>query len=439
MVRVDYRLTGFSGRVFLAALGALCGACFGQTLTGKVTWDGHPVAGARVTLAAQGQRVMTDGAGNYSLGTTAIGPGKRNRIPLAVPYEVRTSTVTYADPASGTPRRGDGRAEPGSGDPRTASPDLTFVPGFAQASAPKSTAAQAPIEVVIQARGYLTRRLPLPPGQTKLDAVLERDYRRHLWVWEAGCLTNAALRDSLLAFGKQKGIGTYYMNAGGVLGTKDAALAAFLDTAEARGYAVELLFGEPEWALTAQHGEAVGLAEKTKALAASQDAKLRAVPTAIQFDVEPYSMADTAGIGTQWVDMYLKASAALKGTGVGVTACVPRWLDGRMVLRGGRTRPLSEWIADASDRMTLMDYVDKAKGILDGAVDELTYADAIGKEVAIGVETIAGLDPPSVSFAEEGEAALEAALAANETEFRKHPSYFGAAIHHWRAYEILKP
>ena len=34
---------------------------------------------------------------------------------------------------------------------------------------------------------------------------------------------------------------------------------------------------------------------------------------------------------------------------------------------------------------------------------------------------------------------MEAALSANEPEFRKHPAYFGAAIHHWRSYQVLKP
>ncbi len=419
-----------SYRIVLALGACLAGLPAAATLTGTVTWDGHPVAGARVTVAAVGQRVMTDSAGHYSLpmttGLVSRGANPRSasfRAPVTT--DRRNPTVTFADAGSGR-FRGDGRAL--SGEPLAA-----FPPN----AAAKSAVAAA--EIVIVARGYTMLKIPLTEGQIRADASLQRDYRRHLWVWEEGVLTNAALRDSLFAFGKSKGIGTYYVNAGGVLGSKDAALAAFLDTAEARGYAVELLFGEPGWATTAQHGTVLNLIKQTKALAAAQDKMLAAVPAAIQFDVEPYSMADTAGIGTQWVDMYVKAAAELRGTGVGLTACVPRWLDDRQVLRAGKTRPLSEWIADASDRMTLMDYTDKAKGILDGAANELAYADATGKQVAVGVETMANLDPPSVSFSEEGEAALEAALAADEPEFRKHPSYFGAAIHHWRAYQALMP
>lgn len=39
------------------------------------------------------------------------------------------------------------------------------------------------------------------------------------------------------------------------------------------------------------------------------------------------------------------------------------------------------------DRLTLMDYVDKVNGIITGAEHEIAYADSIGKEVVIGLET----------------------------------------------------
>lgn len=417
----------FPALPFAAAMMTLCPTVPAQGVSGTVTWNGKPIRDARVTFAAIGARVRTDVTGAYSFDAGAIGPrpsASQGRINARMP---QAGLAAFGDPRTGEWRRGDGRR---------------FAAGGREPGRAAAKIASPGAELSVSARGYRTRKL-LHPGAGRMEIALERDYRRHLWVWEAEVLTNAALRDSLFAFGTRKGVGTYYVNAGGVLGSKDAQLAAFLDSAAARDCAVELLFGAPEWALAANHGVPLDLAGKAKALAASQDRLLRTAPTSIQYDVEPYSLdayvSDPNGVGSQWVDMYVGVSAALKGTGIGVTACVPRWLETRPVTRGGVTRTLDRWLADNSDRLTLMDYVDHAKGIRDGAAGEMAYADTTGREVVVGVETLADLDPPSVTFAEEGEAAMEAALGAVDPDFRKHASYFGIAIHHWRAYEKLKP
>lgn len=400
-----------------------------QGTTGTVTWNGKPVAEARVTATALGKRVRSDSAGAWSFSGSSLAGAPAIRSGLPVPNGPIGSMPVFRDPAGGAWRRGDGRA-------------LGAWQSRAQAAPlPKSTAPA--LELRITARGYLPKTVTVTDGDQGVAVELERDYRRHMWVWAPEVLTNGIQRDSLFAFGARKGVGTFYTDAGGVLGGKDAQLAAFLDSAAARGFAVELLFGAPEWALTANHGQAVKLATQIKALAASQDQRLRAVPTSIQYDVEPYNMdeyaVDPNGVGSQWVDMYVKTAAELKGTGIGLTACVPRWLETRTVTRAGKARGLDRWLADIADRMTLMDYVDKAAGIKDGAAGELAYADSIGKEVVVGVETMPNLDPPSTSFAEEGEAALEAALGAVDPDFRKHPAYFGPAIHQWETYRALKP
>lgn len=395
-------------------------------LTGTVNCGGRPASGARVTYAASGIRVLSDSAGNYSLPMpTALAP----RPLKAAPMERAFGEGTPWYRAEGRWVRGDGRSV--ATEPKA----IPMGRGLSKSA--------AGVTLAVRARGCLDKDVPVPDGQARADVSLERDRRRHMWVWDNDVVTRAAARDSLFAFGKKKGIGTFYVHSGGILGTQDAALASFLDAAGAAGFSIELLFGAPEWALTANHPKVATIAKQAAALATRQDKALRVAPVGIQFDVEPYSLdeyaADPQGVGSQWVDMYIAAEAGLEGSGVGLTACVPRWLETRSVTRAGKARPLNEWLADHSDRLTLMDYVDKAKGILDGAAEEFAYADANGREVVVGVETIAGLDPPSVTFAEEGEAAMEAALTADEPEFRKHPSYYGTAIHHWRAYEVLKP
>jgi hypothetical protein len=283
----------------------------------------------------------------------------------------------------------------------------------------------------------------VPEGAPSADAALAKDLRRHLWIWGNTVATSAAERDKLFAFAAKKGIGTLYLDAQGLVRNNKAAVASFLDAAQAEGLAVELLFGAPEWALPERHTTPVGLVQDVLAVYQAQKEKGGAYPTSVQFDVEPYSLplweTDKAAVAGGLLDMYGKVSAVLAGTPVGVTACVPRWFDAHTLARGGKTRLLSDWLADASDRLTLMDYVDHAAGIIAGAEHEIAYADSAGREVIVGVETLPDLDPESVTFAEEGEAAMESALAETAARYGARPSWFGIAIHHYATYTAMKP
>ena len=313
------------------------------------------------------------------------------------------------------------------------------------APALKSSAASAPAayQLAVAARGYRDTRISVAETQTRADLALEKDLRRHLWIWGNEAPTSLAGRATLFDFADKKGIGTFYVDAGGLMGGNKAALITFLKASHERGFAVELLFGAPQWALAANHATPVNFAKETVNLLQLLKAEGAAYPTSIQMDVEPYSLplweTDKATVANDLIDMYVKLKAALKGTPVGVTACIPRWFDTHPILREGKTRLLCDWIADATDRLTLMDYVDNAKGIVDGADHEVAYADSMGKEVVIGVETMPGLDPETVSFSEEGEAVMEAALTQVVARFGADNSYFGMAVHHYGTYPTLKP
>jgi hypothetical protein len=175
----------------------------------------------------------------------------------------------------------------------------------------------------------------------------------------------------------------------------------------------------------------------------SLQAAQKPLPTSIQFDVEPYSLpaweSDFNNTADQFIAMYEKLAVALKGTPLGLTACVPRWFDGRNVTRSATSRPLSQWLADTSDRLAIMDYVDNAQSIIADAANEIAYAGKKGREVVVGVETIAGLDPETVTFAEEGEAAMNDALNQVFTAYKDSTAFVGMAIHHYDSYKILKP
>lgn len=415
-------------------------------LSGTVSWKGKPVAGARIQLIEPGLESLTDSQGHYSLaGPSALREiaGKRRRAavpPTSGPMVLfGTQATGWRDPMGRTPQAFDWGAFFQNRPAQGAIPMVPQDPALVKLAALELPA----YKLSVSARGYRDTAMSVTETQAKADIGLEKDLRRHLWIWGNESPTSAAGRTALFEFADHKGIGTLYVDAGGLMGGNKAALRTLLKAAHDRGFAVELLFGAPEWALAANHATPVNLARETVALLQFLKADGEAYPTSIQMDVEPYSLplwdTDKATVANDLIDMYIKLKEALKGTPVGVTACVPRWFDNHPIARQGRTRLLSDWIADVADRMTLMDYVDHAKGIMDGAEHEMAYADSIGKEVVIGVETIAGLEPESVTFAEEGEAALEAALAETVQRFGSNSSYFGIAVHHYASYPLLKP
>lgn len=436
---------------------------------------------ARVSLPGLHLRTLTDSSGRYvfeipasilipphksNTGRTAAGgftSGNVRQVADAMDAVNAVATTDVVDavdangrcspvPVSGiNPISGrmffNSAASPGFAAAAGSSSAAPVVPPSSMAEAPAKTAASAREsalgDLTVDARGYYGSRAALSAAQTRADVFLDRDYRKQLWVWQSSTITVPAERKALLDFGAAKGIGTFYMYAEGIIATQSEAVGVFIDSAYARGCAVELLFGDPAWALRPGHAAVAAIAGQVRAFAQAQAARGGAAPTAMQLDVEAYSLdtyaADSNGNGTQWIEMYEKVSAVLRGSGVGVNACVPRWLDDRPITRNGVTRPLSEWIADASDRLTLMDYVDKPQPVIDGASREIEYAVATGKEVVVGVETMPGLDPPSVSFAEEGEAAMEATLSAVDAAYRSKTSYFGPAVHNYQTYKVLKP
>ena len=57
----------------------------------------------------------------------------------------------------------------------------------------------------------------------------------------------------------------------------------------------------------------------------------------------------------------------------------------------------------------------------------------------IWVETICGLSPTSITFCEEGNAALDAALTTVQSTYGTSAGFAGVAVHHYGSYTQLKP
>jgi hypothetical protein len=262
-----------------------------------------------------------------------------------------------------------------------------------------------------------------------------------MWVWQKAVVTDPAEEAKLFAFCAARKINTVFVESQSLIGNAQPALAAFIAAADAKGIAVELLFGNTGWALPAGHAKAEGLAQAAVTFSAGLGAAPR--PVGVHFDVEPYTLpewtSDQAGTAGSYLDLLASLQQKTAGSGLRLSVDIAFWFDGIMVSRQGQARPLSEWVIDSVDRAVLMDYRDTAAQIEAQSATEIAYGASKARPVLIGVETLCNLDPPSITFCEEGVAALDLALQQTQAHYAMSPGLAGFAIHDYVAYGALGP
>lgn len=263
---------------------------------------------------------------------------------------------------------------------------------------------------------------------------------REMWVWDETIATDSVKQQAFLSFAASKNIGGIYFECEGLIQNNQTALRDFVLAAKAQSLAVDFLFGDANWALTANHSIATNLAQATVTFSATYPS---AKPRGVHYDVEPYLLPQWQNHKKQTANQYIDLIAELKAiTGPAsllLTMDIPFWFDGENITRSGQSRPLNQWVQDQADKVALMDYRDTADLIIQFAANEIAYGDQIGKLVQIGVETQCGQDPSYVSFCDKGEAAMEVELSAVAAHYASHPSYAGIAIHHYGSYATMAP
>ena len=263
--------------------------------------------------------------------------------------------------------------------------------------------------------------------------------RRAMWLWYSPRLAEAPTRADVFAFAHRHRVNTIYLEGRRLVGPNPDGLAEIVEDAADQCIRIELLFGRSSWALAANHEEPLTWARDCVAFA---DSLPGARPTAIHFDIEPYTLdewaADPAGTIDQFLDLYDQLQEIMSASDMELVADIPFWFDGRLVDRDGEyQRPLSELIAERTDRIAIMDYRDTADRIIESGRTELDFAQSIGREVVIGVETIP-IEPEEVTFENEGTTVMWAEVRAVVAAFSDTPAFHGIAFHHYITWRYLE-
>lgn len=217
---------------------------------------------------------------------------------------------------------------------------------------------------------------------------------------------------------------------------------SFIKEAKTRGIDVFALSGAPNWVLPEHNKKMYQFIYWVKQYNSSASPEEQF--SGIHLDVEPYVLpqwsenSDTV-IGL-WMDTVSGFVEEVKAdTDLTVGMDMPVWLNYTDVRDGygGRTT-LSNWFIGKVDQVTLMAYVDNAKGITESVQQEMAEADRAGVPVLVAVETVNN-NEHGTSFYDKGSAVMKTELNSVIETLRVHPSFRGYSVHEWDRWIELKP
>lgn len=234
------------------------------------------------------------------------------------------------------------------------------------------------------------------------------------WYWQGS--------EAPAALASDEGLDSVYLYAEGGF---DAKVTAAIERLRAAGVAVEALAGEYAWAQPGNHAGLVEFVERARAFQASAEPSMRLA--AIHLDIEPYALNLWHRDRPRLMRSYLAAlRAAHRAAGdLPVYADIPFWFDGA---RYGARRQILDAILRRVDGVTVMDYRDSGPEAIAAAREEVRAAAAAGKQAVIGLET-GDVSPETVTFHEEGRAALTEAIAQIRGAYAGDPGFGGIAVH----------
>lgn len=276
---------------------------------------------------------------------------------------------------------------------------------------------------------------------------------RAIWTWEGesyAMLDEEGAAAQGIAFLKAKAIGTIYLYADAYRGRNLIAsnperYRRLLRRMHASGLKVYALLGSgylntERYVLPRHREEAVAMLKRV--LDYNRAAALDERFDGINLDIEPHILAEWSTRKMELLANFVEMSDALmqvkraSGQNLPMGPAIPFWLDGIQLDWKGQRKPVSQHVQDIYDFVALMDYRDHADGgdgLVSHAMDELTYGEAIGRPVMIGIETMPNA-LKKVSFHHLGEADLERELAATSRSVGRMRSFGGYVVHHYAAY-----
>lgn len=226
-----------------------------------------------------------------------------------------------------------------------------------------------------------------------------------------------------------------------------ATYTELIDRAHAEGIRVFALVGRAEWALEGRHRDALAELRQVLSFNASHP---ESTFDGIQFDIEPHTLpeyqAKRGSVNYQYLQVLNKIASEIRISGdpLELNAAIPCWYatgeNPVIVETGGQRKPLSYFVLDIVDTVSLMAYRDTADRQIRASLAEADYAASLGKKVYIGAETSppnGSTIPNEITYYNKGLVYMNQQIQEINAYFEQHPGFGGIAIHQYPAYRKM--
>jgi len=274
-------------------------------------------------------------------------------------------------------------------------------------------------------------------------AELNPRYPRSLWVWKIDPVLNLRARENLFDLCLRAAIRTCYVYFGDFDEDYDPQytkqLEDFLREAHSLGLRIEILTGNPTWALKGNHHLAYNWIKSFLDYNQKRPPELRV--DGCSFDVEPY-------LSGEWETRKEEVKAEYIELIKSIRELIDSYEDMHFELGGAipifyyREGDFEEQLLTYFDYAALMSYHECPRKVINYSKDHIELAARLGKKIYLGAETqdlvTMKQGRRSLTFYEEGWEEMEQVLTEVEAEFDNDPGYGGLAIHCYYSYALLQ-
>lgn len=294
---------------------------------------------------------------------------------------------------------------------------------------------------------FLAICLTLACGVPSPAQAKER-HSKAIWAWDFyEAASNSHKITALLKFLKEQDINLLFIGTSKTLPDQPATYEELIRRAQGEGIRVFALVGRAEWALEGRHREALAELQEVLSFNASHP---DTVFDGIQFDIEPHVLPEyktkRGSVSYQYLQVLKKIAKEITSSGdpLEFNAAIPCWYaTGEtpvIVETGGERKPLSYFVLDIVDTVSLMAYRDTAERQIRASLAEADYAAKLGKKVYIGAET----SPPNgttilneITYYNKGADYINRQFNSIRYFYANHAGFGGIAIHDYTAYKTL--
>ncbi|MCD6460321.1 hypothetical protein J7L67_06600 [bacterium] len=274
-------------------------------------------------------------------------------------------------------------------------------------------------------------------------AELNPRHPRTMWVWKIDPVVNLRARNDLFELCLRTAIRTCYVYFGDFNQDDDPQytkqLEEFLKAAHKLGIKIEILTGNPTWALKENHHFAYNWLKAFLDYNKKRPPELRV--DGCSFDVEPYLTGEWETrkdeVKVEYIDLLKSLRELIDSYGD-----MDFEIGGAIPIFYSQEGDFEEQLLTYLDYSALMAYHDSPRKVIDCSRDHIALAGRIGKKIYLGAETqdLVSMKQGrrSLTFYEEGWEEMEQVLTTVETEFDNDPGYGGLAIHCYYSYALLQ-